>query len=203
MNNPGWLTSLGRSGCHTTPGSWWYRPHAAGSHRNVGPTSVSCFGEMASGKLPYSSGSRTGTHDTKFYSLPLTHKSSKHQHACAGRARQKVNGRRRSSLHPAQQGLLVSSPISGSKAGNRPVDVSPMGQVSYHTVSPLICSSDLSGAPKGPWDVNTKDANQLQWLGPGTMICQSLSDVTIPGRICVATGTQWQEFRSQAARLVL
>jgi len=41
-----------------------------------------------------------GTRDAKFY-LALTHKSSKHQHACAGSTRQRMNGGRGSGPYPA------------------------------------------------------------------------------------------------------
>lgn len=132
--------------------------------------------------------------------LTLTHKSSKHQHACTGSARQRMTGRTGSGLYPATLSAAGFIPsVSGSKGGNRPVNVSTVGQVSYHPVSVLTCSNDVSCAPKRPWDVSTKDASQLEWLGPGTMKCQPLSGVTIADSTCVATGTQWQDFRRLAA----
>lgn len=138
--------------------------HRTNSQRNVGPNSVSSFGEMALGKFSCRSLLMPGS---TLY-LILTHKSNKPQHACTGSTRQRKNSRRGSCLYPATACAadLISCP-SVNKTGHRPGDLSQMGQLSYHLVPPLICSSDVPCAPKKPLDVNTKYANQLRWPGPG------------------------------------
>ena len=193
----------GRSGCAILPSSCQYRPHVAGSKRNVGPTSVSCFGEMALGKLPYSSRSRTG--HSRCQVLPCSDTQEQQAPACLRREHKAEDEwwERERSLPSHSESCWPHPSLSGSKGGNRPVDVSLVGQLWYYPVSPLIRSNDVACARKRPWDVNTKDASQLKWLGPGTMKCQPCSDVTIADSTCVATGAWWQDFSSQPASLVL
>lgn len=200
MNYPCWLTRLGQIRWGILPSSCRYRPHMTGSQKNVGPNSISSFGEMALGKLPC----RSLLMPSSTLYLILTHKSNKPQHACTGNTRQRKNSRRGSCLYAATAsaaGLISSASVS--KAGHRPGDLSQMGQLSHHPVSPLICSSDVPCAPKRPLAVNTKDTSQLKWPGPRTVKWKPLSEVTIADSTCVATGTQWQDFRSPAANFVL
>lgn len=200
VNYPCWLTKLGQIRWGILPSSSRYRPHTTSSQRNVGPNSVSSFGEMALGKFPC----RSLLMPSSTLHLILTHKSNKPQHACTGSTRQRKSSRGGSCLYPATAsaaGLISSASVS--KAGHRPGDLSRMGQFLYHPVSPLICSNEVPCAPKRPLDVNTKDASQLKWPGPGSMKCKPLSQVTTADSTCAATGTQGQDLRSPAANFVL
>lgn len=102
-----------------------------------------------------------------------------------------MNGRAGSGLYPgtpSAAGLILFA--SGSKGGSKPKDVSLVGYVSYLPVSLLIRSSDVSSTSKRPWDLGTKYASQLKWLGPGARVsaalrCDHLRVQMLP------TGTQW------------
>lgn len=105
VNYPCWLTKLGQIRWGILPSSSRYRPHTTSSQRNVGPNSVSSFGEMALGKFPC----RSLLMPSSTLHLILTHKSNKPQHACTGSTRQRKSSRGGTVCIQPQQVLLVSS----------------------------------------------------------------------------------------------
>lgn len=114
MNYPCWLTRLGWIRWGILPSSCRHRLHMTSSQRNVGPNSVSSFGEMALGKFPC----RSLLMPSSTIYLILTHKSNKPQHAftgSTGSTMQRKNSRRGSCLYPATASaaaLISSGPVS-------------------------------------------------------------------------------------------
>lgn len=93
-----------------------------------------------------------GTHNAKSYPLPRSNTQKQQAPACLYRESEAEDEqqKREQSIPRLSECCWLHPFISGSKAGNRSVDVSPVRQVSYHPASLLICSSDVSCAPKRP-----------------------------------------------------